>query len=71
MADDDLDILQQLLELADEDEKEAVSLAHQTPRTAEGHTDPSSQGCGQDENVPPNKRPRMTPAKTAAEGKYS
>ena len=71
MADDDLDILQQLLELADEDEKEAVSPVKQTPHPAEGHTDPSSQDCDQNENVPPNKRPRMIPAKTAAEGKYS
>ena len=69
MADDDLDILQQLLELADEDDVDAVSPPITCLFPAGENSNPPSE-ARQDENVAPNKRHRLTPAKPAAQGKY-
>ena len=70
MADDDLDNLQQLLELADEDDTDAMSPPNASSVQAGGNSDHPLE-APQNENVPPNKRPRLTPAKPAAQGKYN
>lgn len=66
MADDDLDLMQSLLEMADDDDaisgspeakarpSEALNYSVQTTLT---------------ENAPPNKRARIIPARPLAEGK--
>ena len=63
MADDDLDILQRLLEMADEDE--AAAEPTDNSKAAEEHTQGSHF---QAENIPPNKRPRVASAKPAVQG---
>ena len=68
MADDDLDILQQLLAMADEDEDEAVAEPKDNQKTAEEHT---VEDHFQPENIPPNKRPRVTTAKPAVQGVHA
>lgn len=70
MADDDLDMLQQLLEMADDDRASDQSDSkHQSEPPSCAVTDQASSRVPS-ENLPPNKRPRLTPAaKPLAAGK--
>ena len=70
MADDDLDMLQQLLEMAEEDE--AVSDSSDSKRGKAVDMSSTRQYVDsqrQTENAPPNKRPKITPAKPLAQGR--
>lgn len=63
MADDDLDMLQQLLEMAEDDDASDAS---------DGRKEQASpvRGPASHENLPPNKKPRLTEtAKPLAAGK--
>ena len=63
MADDDLDMLQQLLEMAEDDDASDVSDSKQSRKS------PVSVPAYH-ENVPPNKKPRLNEtAKPLAAGK--
>ena len=53
MADDDLDMLQQLLEMAEDDDASEASAGRKEQRSPVSH--PTDH-----ENVPPNKRPRLS-----------
>lgn len=65
MADDDLDMLQQLLEMAEDDGASDASDGRQ-------EQEPAVSGPKDYEYVPPNKRPRLTEtAKPLAAGKSS
>lgn len=67
MADDDLDLMQSLLEMADDDD----AITDSPEATAR----PAKPGCHSfhtthAENAPPNKRARIISARPLAEGKY-
>ena len=65
MADDDLDMLQQLLEMAEDDDRAVTDSpdAKRRPSSELGHT-------SHRENAPPNKRPRLAPIEPLAQGKH-
>ena len=65
MADDDLDLMQSLLEMADDD---AISGSPKFKARPAEPLDYSVQ-TAHTENAPPNKRARIIPARPLAEGK--
>lgn len=66
MADDDLDLMQSLLEMADDDDAISGSPeATARPAEALGYSVQTTHT----ENAPPNKRARIIPARPLAEGK--
>ncbi len=66
MADDDLDLMQSLLEMADDDD--AISGSPEFKARPAEPLDYFVQSA-HTENAPPNKRARIIPARPLAEGK--
>ena len=70
MADDDLDMLQQLLEMADDDDTASVASDSQTQVNL-GTSNARQEKPEHTENLPPNKRAKVIQVKPLVEGKPS
>ncbi len=71
MADDDLDMLQQLLEMAEDDDAVSVSSDGNRPSSiAISDALQNTEAQKRAENVSPNKRARITTTKPLAKGKH-